>query len=115
MCRAIRTHYDLSQNPKIDCEGARTAARLIIADQLDKLTGYLGIGQAPSGSSDPYGLRRAATLLIEAALRWPARFAGFAELTERAREIYLEQGMELAPVIPALPNCPDNAIEKQLA
>jgi len=99
---AIRGQYELSLNEKIDCEGARTAVRLIIADQLDRLAGYLGIGQAPSGSSDPYGLRRAATLLIEAALRWPARFDGYAELAERARESYLGQGAELTPVIPAL-------------
>jgi len=102
VCWAIRSHYDLSLNPTIDCEGARTAVRVLIADQLDKLAGYLGIGQAPSGSSDPYGLRRAATLLIEAALRWPSRFMGYAELMERARETYLEQGVELAPVLSPL-------------
>ena len=66
VCWAIASHYDLARNPKVDCEGVRTAVRLSIADQLDKLVGYLGIGQAPSGSSDPYGLRRAATILIEA-------------------------------------------------
>jgi glycyl-tRNA synthetase beta chain len=31
-----------------------------IADKLDTLAGYFGIGLAPTGSSDPYGLRRAA-------------------------------------------------------
>jgi glycyl-tRNA synthetase beta chain len=31
-----------------------------IADKLDTLAGYFGLGLAPSGSSDPYGLRRAA-------------------------------------------------------
>ncbi|MGL1386254.1 glycine--tRNA ligase subunit beta, partial [Vibrio parahaemolyticus] len=44
---------------------------LLIADQIDRLTGYLGKGMAPTGSSDPYALRRAATQLIEAAWTWP--------------------------------------------
>lgn len=96
LCWAIFSHYDLSKNPNIDCEGARTAVRLVIADQLDKLAGYLGLGYVPSGSSDPYGLRRAATLMIEAALRWPARFPGFAALAHMAQDCYTEQGVELS-------------------
>jgi glycyl-tRNA synthetase beta chain len=31
-----------------------------IADKLDTLAGYFGLGLAPTGSSDPFGLRRAA-------------------------------------------------------
>lgn len=74
VCWAIASHYDLSKNPVIDSEGSRTAVRTLIADQLDKLAGYLGLGIKPTGTADPFGLRRAATLLIEAALRWPAAF-----------------------------------------
>lgn len=48
------------------------ARAIIAADHLDKLAGYLGLGLAPSGSSDPYGLRRAATILIELAWNWHA-------------------------------------------
>lgn len=33
---------------------------LAIADKLDTITGILGIGEAPTGDKDPYGLRRAA-------------------------------------------------------
>jgi glycyl-tRNA synthetase len=35
-------------------------ALLAVADRLDLLAGLFGIGAVPSGSSDPYGLRRAA-------------------------------------------------------
>lgn len=70
VCWAIASHYDLEKNPNPDCPGGRTAMRVLIADQLDKLGGYLGLGLAPSGSSDPFGLRRAATMLIEAAWGW---------------------------------------------
>ncbi|HEY3779533.1 MAG TPA: glycine--tRNA ligase subunit beta [Fimbriimonadaceae bacterium] len=102
VCWAIASQYDLSKNPTIDCEGARTATRLVIADQLDKLAGYFGIGQVPSGSSDPYGLRRAATLLIEAALRWPGAFPSYKGLFEKAQDLYQAEGFELASGTAAL-------------
>lgn len=95
VCWAIASHYDLDKNPEIACSGARTGVRLTVADQIDKLAGYLGLGLAPSGSSDPFGLRRAALVLIEAALRWPARFGGYAELLRRSAETYAEQGVAL--------------------
>jgi glycyl-tRNA synthetase beta chain len=43
-----------------------------IADKLDTITGVYGIGQAPTGSKDPYALRRLALgllrILLEAQL-----------------------------------------------
>jgi glycyl-tRNA synthetase beta chain len=39
---------------------SRIFSAVSIADKLDTLAGYFGIGLAPTGSSDPYGLRRAA-------------------------------------------------------
>ncbi|MCW5937300.1 MAG: glycine--tRNA ligase subunit beta [Fimbriimonadaceae bacterium] len=54
-----------------DAVADRTAFCLVLADQIDKLAGYLGIGAVPTGSSDPYGLRRAATTIIEACWAWP--------------------------------------------
>ncbi len=51
---------------------SRTGQALALADKLDALAGVFGIGQAPSGDRDPYGLRRAALgclrILIESAL-----------------------------------------------
>lgn len=93
VCEAIAAQYDLGK------AGAnKTAIRLILADQLDKLAGYLGLGLAPSGSSDPYGLRRAATILIEAAWNWPAALPSYDELLDRALALYAEQGVDLDPV-----------------
>lgn len=97
VCWAIATQYDLTKNPKPDCPGARTAVRLLMADQLDKLAGYLGIGLAPSGSSDPYALRRAVTLLIEAALAWPGRLAPYLAGLNDALSGYAGQGFDLDP------------------
>jgi glycyl-tRNA synthetase len=50
-------------------------ALLAVADRLDLLAGLFGVGAAPTGSSDPYGLRRAA-LGLTAILRAHGRLAG---------------------------------------
>ncbi len=45
-----------------------TGALLGMADRLDQLVGILGIGKEPSGTADPYGLRRAAVGFLRLAL-----------------------------------------------
>jgi glycyl-tRNA synthetase beta chain len=95
VCWAIATQYDPSKNSSPDDAGARTAVRLLIADQLDKLAGYLGLGLEPSGSSDPFALRRAATVLIEAAWNWTGDMPSYDELFAAALALYSEQGVEL--------------------
>jgi len=57
VCTAIELHYTPS--------GDDLANAVMCADQADRLAGYLGIGQAPTGSSDPYALRKAATILMQ--------------------------------------------------
>jgi glycyl-tRNA synthetase beta chain len=95
VCWAIETHYDLDKNPEIACPGSRTAVRTLLADNLDKLAGYLGIGIEPSGSSDPFGLRRAVTTLIEAAWHWPSELPSYEELLKLALQEYSKQGVAL--------------------
>jgi len=97
VCRAIASHYDPGLNSKPDCPGARTAVRLAMADALDKLAGYLGLGLEPSGSSDPFGLRRAATVLIEAAWSWPAPLPSYNDLFAAALCGYDRQSIALDP------------------
>ncbi len=79
---AIASQYDLSKAK------SKTALRLIMADQLDKLAGYLGIGLAPSGSSDPFALRRAANILVEAAWQWQGSLPSYESLYAKAQEAY---------------------------
>jgi glycyl-tRNA synthetase beta chain len=43
-------------------------AAVSLADKLDTLAGYFGLGLMPTGSSDPFGLRRAAQGSLRAAL-----------------------------------------------
>ena len=93
---ALETQYDLSKNSSPgSCSGERTSLRLGMADALDKLAGYLGLGLEPSGSSDPYGLRRAVTVLIEAAWAWPRSLPSYDLLLGAALAEYRAQGIEL--------------------
>jgi glycyl-tRNA synthetase beta chain len=53
--------------------GSPIGAAVAIADKLDTLAGDFSVGLIPSGSADPYGLRRAAVgvLRILEAQKWP--------------------------------------------
>jgi len=78
--RAVQWHY----HPIAVEEGASPAevfagtvptafAAVALADKIDTLAGYFGIGLVPTGSSDPYGLRRAAQGAVRVLLDfWPA-------------------------------------------
>jgi glycyl-tRNA synthetase beta chain len=49
-------------------EEARVFAAVSLADKLDTLAGYFGLGESPTGSRDPYGLRRAGQGAVRAVL-----------------------------------------------
>jgi glycyl-tRNA synthetase beta chain len=93
VCFAIATQYDLERAAAGPHKA--TALRVIVADNLDKLAGYLGTNQAPSGSSDPYGLRRAATALIESADHLLLPKGGYAPLFADALAGYKNGGFAL--------------------
>jgi len=48
--------------------GNKTGQAVALADKLDSLTGIFGIGQPPTGSRDPFALRRAAIGLLRIAI-----------------------------------------------
>jgi glycyl-tRNA synthetase beta chain len=67
VAQAIQWHYhplsiETDALPAGKLHGGETTlfAVVSIADKLDTLAGYFSLGMAPSGSSDPFGLRRAA-------------------------------------------------------
>jgi len=73
---AVRDHYA----PKGAADSVPVAPvtiALAMADKLDQLAGFFAIGQKPSGSGDPYALRRAALgvvrIIRENALRVPLK------------------------------------------
>jgi|TARA_Y100000814_G_scaffold47547_2_gene29525 glycyl-tRNA synthetase beta chain len=44
--------------------GNNVGALLSVMDRLDTITGFFSIGSGPTGSTDPYGLRRAAVAVV---------------------------------------------------
>jgi glycyl-tRNA synthetase beta chain len=71
IARAIELHYKpkgpSDTVPKLE-EGDAVAVAVALADKLDTLVGFWAIGEKPTGSGDPYQLRRAALGVIRIVL-----------------------------------------------
>jgi glycyl-tRNA synthetase len=65
--RAIRSHYNPT-SPTGDLPENIIGCIVSIADKLDTIVGYFATGNIPSGSQDPYALRRQATGIVRIAL-----------------------------------------------
>ena len=55
---AIREHY-APRGPNEAAPSAPVSIAVALADKLDQLVGFFAIGERPTGSGDPYALRRA--------------------------------------------------------
>jgi glycyl-tRNA synthetase beta chain len=60
---AIRDHY-APRGPGEAAPSAPVSVAVALADKLDQLAGFFAIGEKPTGSGDPYALRRAALGVI---------------------------------------------------
>ncbi|THD82702.1 MAG: glycine--tRNA ligase subunit beta [Phenylobacterium sp.] len=73
---AIRQHYR-PQGPADAVPVQAVAATVALADKLDTLVSFFGIGEKPTGSRDPYALRRAAIgvirILLQSRTRLPLK------------------------------------------
>jgi glycyl-tRNA synthetase beta chain len=71
---AIAEHY-APLGPSDRCPKAPVSVAVALADKLDTLVGFFAIGERPTGSRDPFALRRAALgvirLVVENRLRVP--------------------------------------------
>jgi glycyl-tRNA synthetase beta chain len=65
---AIKTHY-LPKFSGDNVPDAKVACAVALADRLDTLSGIFGIGQEPTGSKDPFALRRAAISVLQIILQ----------------------------------------------
>jgi glycyl-tRNA synthetase beta chain len=83
---AIAQHY-APAGPDDACPSAPVSVAVAIADKLDTLTGFFSIDERPTGSKDPFALRRAALgilrIIAENQLRLKMR-----PLFERALALY---------------------------
>ncbi len=99
---AIEEHYKpKGQGDTVPKEPVSVAVAL--ADKLDTLVGFWAIGEKPTGSGDPYQLRRAALgvvrILIENDLRLPLRNAIYMQM---ANELMRQQGISVVRKMPDL-------------
>lgn len=90
VAEAIAAHYR-PMGPTDDVPAEPVAIAVALADKLDQLAGFFAVGERPTGSGDPFALRRAALGVIRivrenglrAALR-PILYAAISEIvTER--------------------------------
>ena len=74
VAEAIADHY-APQGPNDMCPTAPISVCVALADKIDSLVGFFAIDEKPSGSKDPFALRRAALgvirLVLENELRLP--------------------------------------------
>ena len=63
VCDAIKNHY-MPVTPRDETPKKALSFCLSVADKIDTLVGFWSIGETPTGSKDPYALRRAGNGLI---------------------------------------------------
>ncbi len=91
VCVAVREHY----RPRFagDELPSNTCGKCVaIADKLDTTCGIFAIDEPPTGSSDPYAVRRAAIGIIQMLRELPS--VSLKGLIEASLAAYAEQGLE---------------------
>lgn len=88
---AIAGHY-APVGPNDACPTAPVSVAVALADKIDSLVGFFAIDERPTGSKDPFALRRSALgvirLIIENGLRLP-----LAEIFREANRLYADSGL----------------------
>jgi glycyl-tRNA synthetase beta chain len=92
---AIRDHYKpVGQGDEVPTAPVTVAVSL--ADKLDTLVGFFQIGEKPTGSKDPFALRRAALAILALIVDNRIRVSMFDLITAAAHEGGADSGRELA-------------------
>ena len=89
VAQAIAEHYS-PVGPNDSCPTAGTSVAVALADKLDTLVGFWLIGEKPTGSKDPFALRRAALGVIRLVLENGLRL-GLVRLFAEAIRLYREE------------------------
>jgi len=83
---AIRDHYK-PQGPSDRIPGSGVAEAVALADKIDTLMGFWLIDEKPTGSKDPYALRRAALGVIRIILENERRL-GLLRITRKSLDLF---------------------------
>jgi glycyl-tRNA synthetase beta chain len=83
---AIKDHYK-PQGPSDDVPTAPVSAAVALADKLDTLVGFWAIDEKPTGSKDPFALRRAALGVIRSLAGMDVAVSAFNALRDAYREL----------------------------
>ena len=89
---AIRDHYKpVGQGDEVPTAPVTVAVSL--ADKLDSITGFFSIDARPTGSRDPFALRRSALGVIELATRNGLRF-DLDRIASKTANLYMHQNVD---------------------
>jgi glycyl-tRNA synthetase beta chain len=95
IAQGIREHYK-PRNAGDSLPDSFIGQIVAIADRIDTLVGIFGLGIIPTGSSDPFALRRAANGIVQIA--WDNKFQlNLPELLRSVTDIYSEKQLLTQP------------------
>ena len=86
VANAIAEHY-APKGPNDQCPTAPVSVAVALADKIDTLVGFFAVGEKPTGSGDPFALRRAALGVIRLILENEIRLS-LRRIISKSRELY---------------------------
>ncbi len=89
VAEAIREHYS-PLGPNDRCPSAPVSIAVALADKLDTLVGFFAIGEKPTGSKDPFALRRAALGIIRLIVENKLRLS-LGRVFAKSHQLYVNQ------------------------
>ena len=95
VANACEAHYS-PLGPSDDVPTEPVSIAVAMADKLDKLTGFWGIDEKPTGSKDPFALRRAALGIIRIILTNDLRFPLERFIDRQLLEVEIQLGLDTA-------------------
>jgi glycyl-tRNA synthetase beta chain len=94
---AIGEHYS-PKGPGDKCPSSPLSVLVALADKIDTLVGFFTKGIQPTGSKDPFALRRCALGIIRLILENDRKGLSLIKLFEASHKIFIDQGTLSAPL-----------------
>ena len=110
---ACKAHYS-PLGPSDDVPSEPVSVAVALADKIDTLTGFWAIDEKPTGSKDPFALRRAALGVIRLVLANGLRLSLLEVLLDPIRRNRAAMAA-LAPAEDGVPDLSDERVEKECA